>query len=80
MDFQTYKISEIYQNNNYVPSIRFNGKWLEDLNFNVGEEVVVYKEKNRIIISKPTEEEKQKISEQRKRKELKKLVKKIKSI
>lgn len=80
MDFKTYKIGEIYQNNKVVPSLRFNGKWLNELNFTIGEEVVVYQGKNMILITKPTEQEQQMIREKKKEKELKQLKRKMKSL
>ena len=39
MNFKSYKISESYQNNKPVPFIRLKGKWLEELNFNIGEDI-----------------------------------------
>ncbi len=80
MDFKTYKIGEIYQNNKVVPSLRFNGKWLTELNFTIGEEVVVYQGKNMILITKPNEREQQIIREKKKEKELKQLKRKMKSL
>lgn len=80
MDFKTYKIGEIYQNNKVVPSLRFNGKWLEELNFTIGEEVVVYQGKNMLLITKANEKEQQIIKEKKKEKELKQLQRKMKSL
>lgn len=80
MDFKTYKIGEIYQNNKVVPSLRFNGKWLEGLNFMIGEEVVVYQGKNMILITKPNEREQQIIKDKKKERELKQLKRKMKSL
>lgn len=80
MDFKTYKIGEITQNNKVVPILRFNGKWLEGLNFMIGEEVVVYQGKNMLLITKPTEQEQQIIKEKKKEKELKQLQRKMKSL
>ena len=57
MNFKPYKISGSYQNNKPVPFIRLKGKWLEELNFNIGENIVVYKSKNKLIITKPNEEQ-----------------------
>lgn len=34
----------------YVPEIRLNGKWLEDLGFDYGEFILVKCEANRIVI------------------------------
>lgn len=34
----------------YVPEIRLNGKWLEQLGFDYGEAIVVKCETNRIVI------------------------------
>lgn len=80
MDFKTYKIGEITQNNKIVPSLRFNGKWLETLNFMIGEEVVVYQGKNMLLITKANEKEQQIIKEKKKEKELKQLQRKMKSL
>ncbi len=79
VDFKTYKIGETYQNNKVVPSLRFNGKWLKELNFMIGEEVVVYQGKNMLLITKPNEREQQIIKDMKKQKELKQLKRKIKS-
>lgn len=80
MNFKTYKIGKQYQyyDNKYIPSIHFSGKWLEGLNFYVGEEVVVYAKENTITITKPTEEHKKIIDDKKKEKEIKKLKKQIK--
>lgn len=80
MNFKTYKIGEIYQNNKVVPCLRFNGKWLEGLNFTIGEEVIVYQGNNMILITKPNEREKQIINDRKKEKELKQLKRKMKSL
>ncbi len=80
MDFKTYKVGEIYQNNKVVPSLRFNGKWLNELNFTIGEEVVVYQGKNMILITKPNKREQQIIKDKKKERELKQLKRKIKSL
>ncbi len=80
MDFKTYKIGEIYQNNKVVPSLRFNGKWLEELNFTIGEEVVVYQGKNMLLITKANDREQQIIKDKKKEKELKQLQRKMKSL
>lgn len=80
MDFKTYKVGEIYQNQKYVPSIRLNGKWLEELNFSVGEQVVVYQDKDMIVITKPSEEEQKILENKRKEKERKRLQKQLKAI
>lgn len=80
MEFKTYKIGEIYQNNKYVPLLRFNGKWLEDLNFFVGEEVVVYQGKNMLVITKPNQEQRKQLEERKKQKELQRLQNQIKSL
>lgn len=80
MEFKTYKIGESYQNNKYVPSLRFNGKWLEDLNFFTGEEVVVYQDKNMLVITKPNKEQRKQLEDRKKQKELQRLQKQIKSI
>ena len=75
MNFKTYKIGKLYQanGNSYVPTIRFIGKWLENLNFHIGEEIMVCVEPDVIIISKPTEEQRNIINKQKKEKELNKL-------
>lgn len=80
MEFKTYKVGEIYQNQKYVPSIRLNGKWLEELNFSVGEQVVVYQDKDILVIKKPSEEEQKILENQRKEKERKRLQKQLKAI
>lgn len=80
MDFKTYKIGETYQNNKYVPSIRLGGKWLEELNFCVGEQVIVYHSEDIIVISKPTDVEQKMLEDRKKEKELKRLQKQIKSL
>lgn len=80
MDFKTYKVGEIYQNEKYVPSIRLNGKWLEELNFSVGEQVVVYQNKDMLVIKKPSEEEQKILENRHKEKERKRLQKQIKAI
>lgn len=80
MDFKTYKIGETYQNNKYVPSIRLGGKWLEELNFGVGEQVIVYHSEDMIVIAKPTDVEQKMLEDRRKEKEIKKLKKQIKSL
>lgn len=78
MDFKTYTVGEICQNNKYVPSIRLNGKWLENLNFSVGEQVIVYQDKNMIVITKPSEEEQKILEKKQKEKERKRLQKQLK--
>lgn len=80
MDFKTYKIGEIYQNNKYVPNLRFHGNWLEKLNFTIGEDVVVYRGKNMILITKPNKREQQIIKDKKKEKELKEFQRKMKSL
>ena len=80
MDFKTYKVGEIYQNDKYVPSIRLNGKWLEQLNFCVGEQVVVYQNEDMLVIKKPSEEEQKQIANYQKEKERKKLQRKLKTL
>ena len=80
MDFKTYKIGEIYQNEKCVPSIRLNGKWLQDLNFCIGEQVIVYQDKDMLVITKPSIEEQKILENQRKEKERKILQKQIKAI
>lgn len=80
MDFKTYKIGEIYQHNKYVPLLRFNGKWLEELDFNIGEQVIVYQGENMLVITKPSIEEQKLLDDRKKEKELKKLQKQINSI
>ena len=80
MDFKTYKIGETYQNNKYVPSIRLGGKWLENINFCVGEQIIVYHSEDMIVIAKPTEVEQKMLESRRKEKEIKKLQKEIKSL
>lgn len=80
MDFKTYTVGEIYQNQKYVPSIRLNGKWLKKLNFSVGEQVIVYQDKDMIVITKPSEEEQKILENKRKEKERKRLQKQIKAI
>lgn len=80
MDFKTYKIGETYQNNKYVPSIRLGGKWLEELNFSVGEQVIVYHSEDMIVIAKPTDVEQKMLEDRKKEKELKRLQKQIKSL
>lgn len=80
MEFKTYKIGEIYQNNKYVPSLRFNGKWLEDLNFFTGEEAVVYQGKNMLVITKPNQGQRKQLEEREKQKELQRLQKQMKSL
>ncbi|MHA4742475.1 SymE family type I addiction module toxin [Dyadobacter sp. MSC1_007] len=40
----------------YVPEIRLNGKWLEDLGFDYGESILVKCEANRIVIETLEEE------------------------
>lgn len=54
MNLKTYKISESCQNNKPVPYIRLKGKWLEELNFNIGDDIIVYKSKDKLIITKST--------------------------
>lgn len=80
MDFKTYKIGEIYQNNKYVPSLRLGGKWLEQLNFYTGEQVAVYQGKDMIVITKLSKEEQKILEENKKEKELKKLQKQIEAL
>lgn len=80
MNFKTYKIGEIYQNEKYVPSIRLNGKWLQELNFSVGEQVVVYPDKDMIVITKLSVEEQKILEHRQKERERKKLQKQIKAI
>jgi len=80
MDFKTYKIGGKYQNERTVPSLRFNGKWLEELNFMIGEEVVVYQGKNMLLITKPNERQKEILKNRKKEKELKEFQRKMKSL
>lgn len=80
MDFKTYTVGEIYQNQKYVPSIRLNGKWLENLNFSVGEQIVVYQSEDMLVIKRPSEEEQKILEKKRKEKERKRLQKQLKAL
>ena len=80
MKFKTYKISESYQNNKPVPFIRLKGKWLEELNFNIGEDIIVSKSKNKIIITKPNEEQQNILKFKKQEKEIKQLLEKFETI
>ncbi len=80
MDFKTYKIGEIYQNNKVVPSLRFNGNWLKELNFTIGEEVVVYQGKNMILITKPNKKQQEILKNKKREKEIKQLQRKMESL
>ena len=80
MDFKTYKVGEIYQNEKCVPSIRLNGKWLEELNFCIGEQVVVYQNKDMLVIKKPSEEEQNILNNRQKEKEQRRIQKQMKTI
>lgn len=74
MKLKTYKIGKIYQNEQYVPTLRLNGKWLEDdLNFCVGEEVFVYHGKEMMLIVKPNEKQRQQLENERDERKIKKL-------
>lgn len=74
MKLKTYKIGKIYQNDKYVPTLRLNGKWLEDdLNFCVGEEVFVYQGKEMILITKPNEKQRQQLEDERDKRKIKQL-------
>ena len=80
MKFKTYKISESYQNNKPVPLIRLKGKWLEELNFNIGEDIIVSKSKDKLIITKPNEEQLKILKSKRQEKEIKQLLEKIETL
>ncbi len=80
MNFKPYKISESYQNNKPVPFIRLKGKWLEELNFNIGEDIIVSKSKDKLIITKPNEEQLKILKSKRQEKEIKLLLEKIETL
>ena len=80
MNFKPYKISESYQNNKPVPLIRLKGKWLEELNFNIGEDIIVSKSKDKLIITKPNEEQLKILKSKRQDKEIKLLLEKIETL
>ena len=80
MKFKTYKISESYQNNKPVPLIRLKGKWLEELNFNIGEDIIVSKSKDKLIFTKPNEEQLKILKSKRQEKEIKLLLEKIETL
>ena len=80
MNFKPYKISESYQNNKPVPFIRLKGKWLEELNFNIGEDIIVSKSKDKIIITKPNEEQQNILKFKKQEKEIKQLLEKLETI
>lgn len=80
MKFKTYKISESYQNNKPVPFIRLKGKWLEEFNFNIGEDIIVSKSKDKLIITKPNEEQLKILKSKRQEKEIKLLLEKIETL
>ena len=80
MNFKPYKISESYQNNKPVPFIRLKGKWLEELNFNIGEDIIVSKSKDKIIITKPNEEQQNILKSKKQEKEIKQLLEKLETI
>ena len=80
MNFKPYKISGSYQNNKPVPFIRLKGKWLEELNFNIGENIVVYKSKDKLIITKPNEEQLKLLNSKKQEKEIKQLLEKLETI
>ena len=80
MNFKPYKISESYQNNKPVPFIRLKGKWLEELNFNIGEDIIVSKSKDKLIITKPNEEQLKILKSKRQKKEIKQLLEKIETL
>ena len=80
MNFKSYKISESYQNNKPVPFIRLKGKWLEELNFNIGEDIIVSKSKDKLIITKPNEEQLKILKSKRQEKEIKLLLEKIETL
>ncbi len=78
MNFKTYKIGGIYQNNKQVPSLRLNGKWLEKLNFSIGEQVVLYQNEDMIVITKATPEQIEMLKVMERNNQIKKLEKQIK--
>ena len=80
MNFKPYKISESYQNNKPVPFIRLKGKWLEELNFNIGEDIIVSKSKDKLIITKPNEEQLKILKSKGQEKEIRQLLEKIESL
>ena len=80
MNFKPYKISESYHNNKTVPFIRLKGKWLEELNFNIGEDIIVSKSKDKLIITKPNEEQLKILKSKRQEKEIKQLLEKIETL
>ena len=80
MNFKSYKISESYQNNKPVPFIRLKGKWLEEFNFNIGEDIIVSKSKDKLIITKPNEEQLKILKSKRQEKEIKLLLEKIETL
>ena len=80
MNYNTYKVSETYRNNSSVPFIRLKGKWLEELNFNIGENIVVYKSKDKLIITKPNEEQLKLLNSKKQEKEIKQLLEKFETI
>ena len=80
MNYNTYKVSETYQNNSSVPFIRLKGKWLEELNFNIGEDIIVSKSKDKLIITKPNEEQLKILKSKRQEKEIKQLLEKMETL
>lgn len=78
MNFKTYKIGGIYQNNKQVPSLRLNGKWLEKLNFFIGEQVVLYQNEDMLVITKATPEQTELFKVMERKNKIKKLEKQIK--
>lgn len=80
MNYNTYKVSETCQNNTFVPFIRLKGKWLEELNFKIGEDIVVYKSKNKLIITKPNKEQLELLKSKQQEKEIKQLLEKLENI
>ena len=78
MNFKTYKIGGIYQNNKQVPSLRLNGKWLEKINFSIGEQVVLYQNEDMLVITKATPEQTELLKIMERKSKIKKLEKQIK--
>lgn len=78
MNFKTYKIGGIYQNNKQVPSLRLNGKWLEKLNFSIGDYAVLYQNEDMLVITKATNDQIEMLKVMERNNRIKKLEKQIK--
>lgn len=55
MNYRKLKIQERFRKREYdmtkVPQIRLEGKWLENLGFEIGNEIIIKQQKNKLTIT-----------------------------